>query len=457
MDKKGKQENTIHWVCTKCGHSSPITEKTCINPSCQADLTTYGQKVGKRTSADTEKKSSSGLVAGIIIGLVIGALGVYFYMAPLNGNPKWEEVKNSSEGAGISAIIDQEEMEESSDFEDVSEQTSDEAEEKWKNNILMENIGEWETKEERPEAKVLGSEIARKDILSVTVFDSLADVPEDSWDVSQDQNGSVMAWVERNGAKYDLYIAGEGGINAKNCNNLFAGYINAERIDLNGSFHTDYAEDMTSLFDNCHSVQELDVSDFNTEHVTSMYGMFSECESLKTLDVSHFDTSKVTTMYAMFNKCAGIEELDVSSFHTENVTNMAYMFNGCKEVKKLEVSNFDTSKVTTMYAMFATCKSLGVLDVSKFNTANVTDMACFVADCSGLVLLDVSGFDTSKVETMYAMFLHCANLEGLDVSHFNTKKVTNMELMFYGCSCVDETDIVNFDMRNVENKENIFR
>ena len=289
MDKKGKQENTIHWVCTKCGYSSPITEKTCVNPSWQADLNTYGQKVGTRSSAGTSKNSSKGLVAGIIIGLLVGAVGVYFGMGALNGTTQQEEAKNSVEDAA-----------EVSDTEEVSEPTVVEDEEKWIDNILMEDSDGWASYDERPFATVLGSEILRQDILSVTILDTLADAPADCWDVSQDQNGLVLAWVEPNETKYDLYIAGEGGINAKNCAKLFAGYSNAERIDLNGNFHTDYAEDMTSLFDNCHSVKNLDVSDFNTEHVTSMYGMFAECQSLMTLDVSNFDTSNVTTMYAMF-------------------------------------------------------------------------------------------------------------------------------------------------------------
>ena len=54
-------------------------------------------------------------------------------------------------------------------------------------------------------------------VLTVTILDRLDAAPEECWDVSEEQNGLVLAWVEEDGTFYDLYIAGEGGINAKYC------------------------------------------------------------------------------------------------------------------------------------------------------------------------------------------------------------------------------------------------
>ena len=53
-----------------------------------------------------------------------------------------------------------------------------------------------------------------------------------------------------------------------------------------------------------------------------MDSMFRDCSSLKELDVTHFDTSKVTDMTAMFYECSNLEEVDVSIFNTSNVKNM---------------------------------------------------------------------------------------------------------------------------------------
>lgn len=72
-----------------------------------------------------------------------------------------------------------------------------------------------------------GSEsIKKSDVATITFLDSLDEMPEDAWDVSQDSDGSVMAWVEKGSGFYDLYIAGEGGVNAnENSAGLFLNFV----------------------------------------------------------------------------------------------------------------------------------------------------------------------------------------------------------------------------------------
>ena len=61
---------------------------------------------------------------------------------------------------------------------------------------------------------MLGSDLTRTQVCSVTVLDSLEACPEDAWDVSENGDGSVMAWTEESGDLFDLYLAGEGGVAA---------------------------------------------------------------------------------------------------------------------------------------------------------------------------------------------------------------------------------------------------
>lgn len=337
----------------------------------------------------------------------------------------------------------------------LSQKIVEEKNQRWKENILMSDWGNWSTNEERPEAKVLGSKITRKEIVSVTILDTLAHMPVNSWDVSQNKDKKVMAWVKRNRGKYDLYIAGEGGINAQNCANLFGGYINVERICLNGHFHTDYAESLICLFDNCYKLREVDVSTLNTANTTNMRGMFGECRSLTFIDLSNFNTSKVVTMYAMFYGCTGLGQLDVSSFDTSNVTNMEFMFSKCEKLQTLDISTFNTSNVTNMYAMFTNCQSLKNLNMKNLDTSSVENMGFMFSKCARIKKLDVRSFDTSKVTDMGSMFMDCTSLEELDVSNFNTRSVTKISWMFYGCYCITAKKIAHFDMRNVKEKQNM--
>ncbi len=235
-----------------------------------------------------------------------------------------------------------------------------------------------------------------------------------TFDVSEEQNGSIMSYLVRNAndtdtSKYTLYIQGENGVIAP-----------------------EFSVSLFSDFTNLTTIEGLEYLD--TSKVTNMAQMFSYCPSLTSLDLSHFDTSKVIIMNSMFSSCPSLTSLDLSNFNTSNVMNMGHMFYDCKGLTSLDLSNFNTSNVTSMYSMFDGCSSLTSLDLSNFDTSKVTTMTYMFNNCSKLTSLDLSNFNTSKVTNMYGMFNGCSGLTSLDVSNFDTSNVTNMSDMFYNCS-----------------------
>lgn len=228
---------------------------------------------------------------------------------------------------------------------------------------------------------VFFSQYRRNDISSITFLDTLADMPSDAWDVSEAENGSVMAWVTPNGKLYDLFIAGEGGVTApEDCRCLFAYYINLESINFNGCFNTSGVRDMNSMFANCENLIELDLRSFDTRRVRYMYSMFESCRNLVSLDVSSFDTSKVDLIFNMFTFCESLTELDVSGFDTSYVSVMSGMFQGCASLRSLDLTNFDTSGVWSMNYMFEYCNPEIELDVSGFDVTYVTEYEHFMPE-----------------------------------------------------------------------------
>ena len=126
-------------------------------------------------------------------------------------------------------------------------------------------------------------------ISTVDVLDNKI-VPTDaveSWDVSEKQDKSVMAWIindTENSGMYKLYIGGDGGVSAPaNSSYLFSGY---------GSSSANYGT--------FYKTTSMNLANLDTSKVTDMNYMFSDCRSLTSLDVSNFDTSKVTNMSFMF-------------------------------------------------------------------------------------------------------------------------------------------------------------
>ncbi len=275
----------------------------------------------------------------------------------------------------------------------------------------------------------------------------------ESWDLSVDGDGSVMAYSEDDGTgngTYKVTIGGTGGILApENMTEYFRGFVEVTSIDLS-SLNTSNVTNMSNMFLSVASVKTLDLSNFDTSNVTDMSGMFRgkgraaymyQYNSFETINLSSFDTSSVTDMSNMFYSCKSLISLDLSSFDTSNVTDMSGMFDDYNSLTSLDLSNFDTSSVTDMSYMFRYI-GLTSLDVSSFNTSNVTDM-CNMFSNNNLTTLDVSNFDTSNVTKMYSMFYCCFSLTSLDLSNFDTSSVTDMHNMFTSCNKLTSISVSN--------------
>lgn len=309
---------------------------------------------------------------------------------------------------------------------------------------------------------VFGRKMDRTKITTIYFRNKKENIGEAAWDVSEKQNGSIMAWTEeKEDGLLDLYIAANGNIMAnKDASNMFCKYTQLENISGLEFLQTGRVKDMSHMFGLCENLISLDVSHFDTSQVMNMSGMFSDCYRLKSLDISHFDTSQVTDMRGMFIGCYGLKSLDVSHFNTSQVTDMSYMFSMVKNLffshwegnslVNLDVSHFDTSQVRNMESMFEACNNLINLDVSHFDTSQVRSMQGMFMDCHNLVNLDVSHFDTSHVIKMNWMFAGCHDLRNLDVSRFDTSQVRHMASMFKGCYNLIDLDVSHFDTSSVK-------
>ncbi len=302
-----------------------------------------------------------------------------------------------------------------------------------------------------------------KDSITKIVFQDYMNEPlntQESWDISDAQDGSVMGRLVLNDGSsdtYTAYIQGDGRIVANsNSRYLFQNFSKLETIEGLEYFDTSNVNNMRSMFDGCKSLISLDLSYFDTSKVRNMYAMFDHCTSLQNLNVSSFDTSNVEDMAFMFEECSSLTELDLSNFVTAKVTNMRNMFTSCSSFTNLDIKNFDTSNVTDMSYMFHHCSSLTSLDLSNFRTEKVLDMNQMFMECNSLSSLDISNFDTSVVTNMAGMFGFCSSLENLNVSHFDTSNVTTMRSMFDNCMNLNSLDLSNFSTGKVEDMRQMF-
>lgn len=198
-----------------------------------------------------------------------------------------------------------------------------------------------------------------------------------------------------------------GAVKPTSCQEWFLDCENLTTINHMENLYTNTTDDMTSMFENCTSLKEIDLSNFETENVYSMNDMFMNCSSLKRIDTSKFNTAKVKDMQFMFYNCSSLQTLDVSNFNTSNVTDMTNMFYNCKLLKNIDLTNFDTSKVTDFSRMFWGCSNFTTLNLSSFDTAKAWHMGWMFRNCTKLKTITVSDKWVTGTANTNGMFLNC--------------------------------------------------
>ncbi|WP_285141110.1 BspA family leucine-rich repeat surface protein [Lactococcus petauri] len=204
------------------------------------------------------------------------------------------------------------------------------------------------------------------------------------------------------------------------------------------------------MFTDCVNLVSVEgLEHLSTQNSTSFNSMFNNCESLQTVDLTSFDTSNSVSFSKMFYGCSSLENVDVSQFDTSKALYFDNMFAFCRKFTELDVSHFNTSKATTFAAMFYGCSSLLELDITNFDTSNCTNFSQMFV---GLKVnnLNLTNFNTEKAENMSFMFQNASNITTLDLSSFKTNNVTNMEYMFQGMRALTELDLTGFNVENVQ-------
>lgn len=178
----------------------------------------------------------------------------------------------------------------------------------------------------------------------------------------------------------------------KDLYNLFAYNTKLENINVDG-WDTSQVENYQYAFNHNHVLKTI--SGLNTWDVSKgqkFYGTFNECHSLQDLDLSNWVTSSATTMELMFNKMFKLKTLAIQNFVTSGVTSFKWMFSA-NSVKNLDLRNFDISSATNMYGMFERAVNLSQLDISHFKTDKVDiNMGNMFRGTPKLRVVDMRGF-----------------------------------------------------------------
>lgn len=207
---------------------------------------------------------------------------------------------------------------------------------------------------------------------------AIPDNCQQSWDVSKNGDGSVMAWIVNKGnidnPSYKLTIAANGNIIIESGARLFANFTKVIKINLS-AFDTSKTKSLESFCQYCEKLEYIDITSFDTSQVINMTALFDGCEQLKGIDLSSFSTLEVTSMKAMFRNCKSIESIDVSNFNMDKVTCIDEMFVWCDNLKTTySKENWnDKSNIVKYNGLFG--GDWNLKGVKAYATENIQDIS----------------------------------------------------------------------------------
>lgn len=141
-------------------------------------------------------------------------------------------------------------------------------------------------------------------------------------------------------------------------------------------------------------VTKVTVKDAYTLPADGAQGMFSfNFRNLKEIDgIEKMDTSKVTNMIGMFEECVSLESLDLTSWDFSNVTMMNNMFQRTQGMRELKIAGEapNLNPINGLNQAFNFC-GVEVLDLSDFHAP--FNGGGMVFNLPNLVHLDVTGLN----------------------------------------------------------------
>ena len=181
-------------VCPKCGREVAAGDRFC--PGCGADLSGGGAGRKQRPKLAGNPLALGAVLVALLVCVGAGTL--------LSGGGEGPGTPAAGGGSGIS----------DADASGLLAVNLAETSAPWRDNVLMADPAQGDTVTDMPDSFVFGSDITRREISAVTFVDTTEHLPEKRWDVSQAQDGSVMAGVSEDGDLYYLFIAADGGVAA---------------------------------------------------------------------------------------------------------------------------------------------------------------------------------------------------------------------------------------------------
>lgn len=218
-----------------------------------------------------------------------------------------------------------------------------------------------------------------KDKIINMTFENKIVIPNNAkikWDLSINNDNSIIGYLTPNGEMYDLHIAANGKIRApRNAKNLFANMTNLQSINFD-NFSTKFVKNITNMFAFDTNLVTLDLSGFNSDSIIYMYSTFSGCSNLTSINFTGWKP-KLQGMSNLFQNCKKLNNLDLKNFDVSKVTSFSCVFQYNEVLTNLDISTWNMSSATSISRMFYAAKQLLYVDISQIDISLIDNTAAF--------------------------------------------------------------------------------
>ena len=146
---------------------------------------------------------------------------------------------------------------------------------------------------------------------------------------------------------------------------------------------------------------------------SSSFGVAQSNRCCGTLWMQHdklLDVSSVTLLSAAWQNCYSLQSLDLSGWDVSSVTSLRDAWNSCSSLQSLNLSGWDVTSVTNLSAAWAYCYNLQSLNLSGWDTGSLSALPNAWQNCFSLQSLNLSGWDTGSVTNMAGAWQNCYSL-----------------------------------------------
>lgn len=200
-------------------------------------------------------------------------------------------------------------------------------------------------------------------------------------------------------------------------------------------------EDVSLMFNNTTSLNEIDLTGTNFSKIKSFNNMFRNSgikrikglESLRIDSAVSLDNGSMDQFNAMFAQCHNLIDDGFGSLAAWDTSKMKYisLFKVCERLTELHgIESWDISSVTSLASFFIDCNLTKSPNLSKWNTENVTNLDGFLRG-NEFTDIDLSSWSVSNVTSIKDFLGYNGSLQNVNLLGWNLCKVKRIRLFTY--------------------------